>query len=204
MPSDLAELELELRLLPGVVNVALGPLEQSGHVGVTVVVVNPESDLEDTATRVARSLHSAATIEIVDLSPPRVEEPRSDVHDNMPRLSDERVALVASAVDDAGEAFVELALLGSSSRGSGSGGPLIGSARATLEALRGLGFELDADLVSVSTGRGVANSPVRVILRTELAEHFEGVARGASAQDSAARATLAAFNRYLERRAASR
>jgi hypothetical protein len=191
--NRLGEVELELRLLPGVVNVGLGSPEPSGHVAVTLVVLDPEPDLEETATRVARSLHSAATVEVVDLSPPPPH------NQGTARLvaPDERVALVASSVDESGEASVELSWRGSAARASGSGGPLIGTAKATLGALRGLGIDLEAGLGSVSTGRGVTNSPVRVILRAERSEtEFVGIAQAGSAQESTARATLAAFNRY--------
>jgi hypothetical protein len=38
---------------------------------------------------------------------------------------------------------------------------------------------------------------VRVILRSEREDEFVGIAQGASAPESSARATLAAFNRYI-------
>jgi hypothetical protein len=194
MTSGLAEMELELRLLPGVVNVGFGPLDPSGHVAVTVVAFEPEADLEVTATRLARGFQTAATIEVIDLSPPR--QPGA-VPEKTNFVSDERVALVVSSVDEAGQAAVELSWMGARATGAGAGGVLIGPARATLGALRGLGIEVDAVLASVSTGRGVANSPVRVILRSEqTGDEFVGIAQGASLPESAARATLAGFNRY--------
>jgi len=201
MTSGLAEMELELRLLPGVVNVGLGPLDPSGHVAVTVVAFEPEPDLEITATRLARGFQTAATIEVIDLSPPGRPGPTAGTR----FVSDERVALVVSSVDEAGQAAVELSWMGARATGAGAGGVLIGPARATLGALRGLGIEIDAVLASVSTGRGVANSPVRVILRSEQSgDEFVGIAQGTSLPESAARATLAGFNRYAGGRSAPR
>jgi hypothetical protein len=190
--TGLGELEMELRLLPGVVNVGLGEPE-SGHVAVTLVTLGSESDLEETATRLARASHSAATVEILDLSPPR-----PPVHEALPLPGDERVALVTSTVDDAGEASVQLAWHGHIATASSTGGPLIGTARAVLGALQALGIGVEAVLASVSTGRGVPHSPVRVILRSELAgAEVVGIALASSASESAARAALAAFNRYV-------
>lgn len=193
-PGGLAALEVELRLLPGVLNVGFGPLEPSGHVAVSVVALHGDVDLEATATKVARSYHGAATVEVVDLSPVPSRGPTA-----APLFSVERVALVSSSVDEGGQASVELAWRGASATGSGSGGALIGPARATLGALRGLGIEIAAGLASVSTGRNLANSPVRVILRSpnDDEEEYVGIAQASSASESSARATLAAFNRYV-------
>jgi hypothetical protein len=195
--EGLAELELELRLLPGVVNVGFGPEEEGGHIAISVVALDPDPDLELVATRVARGFRGPATVEIVDLSPTRPEEPPAA---RVPALiSDERVALVESRFDTTtGEARVVLSWMGNSANGVGTSGVLIGSAEATLRALADLGIPIDASLASVSSGQGVENPPVRVILRAERGEaEFVGVARAAHEPESAARATLAAFNRYV-------
>jgi hypothetical protein len=193
MDSGLAELELELRLLPGVVNVGFGIPEPSGHVAVTIVALEHEPELERTATRMARAFRSAATVEIVDRTP-RAEPPQQATVIVGP---DERVALLESTIDRDGQAEVQLSWKGGSATGIGTGGALIGPAQATLGALEGLGIEVEARLASVSTGRGVPNSPVRVILRVEPGgPEFVGIAQGASEPESSARATLAAFNRY--------
>ncbi len=197
MTEGLAELELELRLLPGVLNVGFGPEEQGGHIGISVVAVDPEPDLEVVATRVARGFRGPATVEIVDLSAHHAEPAAPPP---APILSsDARVALMETRFDDAtGEAHVILAWVGNSANGTGASGRLIGPAVATLQALAGLGIEIDARLASVSSGQGVDNPPVRVILRAEHGDaEFVGVARANSEPESAARATLAAFNRYV-------
>lgn len=196
MSHDLAELELELRLLPGVLNVGFGPEEQGGHVAVSVVARDAEPDLELVATRIARAIRQSATVEILDLSEPRQG---AGVLTPVPAtVSDERVALVESRVNEAtGEASVVLSWKGNSANGHGASGTLVGSAVATLQALAGLGIAIDARLASVSSGQGIDNPPVRVVLRSELGPaEFIGVARAKSEPESAARATLAAFNRY--------
>jgi hypothetical protein len=195
--EGLAELELELRVLPGVLNVGFGPEEQGGHVAISVVAVDPEPDLEVVATRVARGFRGAATVEIHDLSPAR---PTSASPDSVPAtVSDERVALVESRLDEAtGEARVVLSWKGNSANGKGASGTLVGPAVATLQALAGLGVAIDARLASVSSAQGIANPPVRVVLRAEHGDaEFVGVARANNEPESAARATLAAFNRYV-------
>jgi len=193
-PGGLAALELELRLLPSVRNVGFGSLDPSGHVAVTLVAEGADPDLEATATKIARSYHATATVEVLDLSPAPTRATGAAL------LSVERVALVRSAVDTGGRASVELAWRGASATGSGSGGALIGPARATLGALKELGIDVDAGLASVSTGRNLTNSPVRVILRSVAEDHeFVGIALGSTSPESSARATLAAFNRYAAR-----
>ncbi len=197
MNEGLAELELELRLLPGVLNVGFGPEEQGGHVAISVVALGPEQDLELVATRVARAFRQSATIEIVDVSPP--EQPAPKLSSLPATVSDERVSLVESRIDETtGEATVVLSWMGNSANGRSASGTLVGPAVATLQALAGLGIALDARLASVSSGQGMVNPPVRVVLRSERGDaEFIGVARSKSEAESAARATLAAFNRYV-------
>lgn len=193
--GGLSALELELRLLPGVVNVGFGTLDPGGHVAVTLVASGGDPTLEATATKVARTYHSAATVDILDVASPPNQAPSAP-----PLLSVERVALVRSNVDEGGRASVELSWRGTSATGSGSGGALIGPARATLGALKELGIDVAAGLTSVSTGRNLANPPVRVILCSRPDnDEFVGIALGSSAAESSARATLAAFNRYIAR-----
>ncbi|MGH9006345.1 MAG: hypothetical protein ACRDV6_01315 [Acidimicrobiales bacterium] len=192
--SGLAELELELRMLPGVLNVGFGTPEPTGHVTVCVVAVHPDPGLEVEATRIARSFGGPASVEVTDLSPPvRGAPPQATVLN-----SDERVALVTSTLDEVGHARVVLSWMGSSATGTATAGALIGPAMATLQALDQLGVGIEASLASVSSGQGIDNPPVRVILRsTQSDAEFVGVARAATASESAARATLAAFNRFV-------
>jgi hypothetical protein len=197
MTDSLSELELELRLLPGVVNVGFGPPEPAGHVPITVVVLDPDADLRDAATRVARSFRGSASVEVLDLTPRPVEpSPPS-----LPDWPDERVALVECTLDGRDEARVVLAWQGRSATGVVTAAPPVGPVRATLAALEGLGVAVDADVTSISSGQGVADAPVRVVLRTVDGAELVGMARAGTEHESAARATLAAFNRYLRHRA---
>lgn len=196
MESGLAELELELRMLPGVLNVGFGAPEPTGHVTVSVVAVHPDPGLEVEATRIARGFGGPASVEVTDLTPP--EQRAAAAPSPTVLTSDERVALVTSTIDEVGHARVVLSWMGSSASGTGTAGALIGPAMATLQALDQLGVGIEASLASVSTGQGIDNPPVRVILRsTQSDAEFVGVARGITEPESAARATLAAFNRYV-------
>jgi len=194
MNEGLAELELELRMLPGVVAVGLAATEPAAPLSVSVVALDPEPDLERVATRVTRSFRATASVEILDLTPAdRAPRPPARVH------TDERVALVESTVDQAsGQARIVLSWMGNSVTATASAGALIGPAVATLQALDGLGMDISASLSSVSSGQHMNNPPVRVVLRSDHDEtEFVGIARAATEAESAARATLAAFNRYV-------
>jgi len=189
--SSIEDLELELRLLPGVVNVGFASLDEDRSVDVTVVAIDPEPDLLTSAERLARSYRTAATVEIV-----AVGDAPDVVADGSKPMGDERVRLVTARFDPTGQqSEVTLALSERSGVGRASSGPIIGAAAATLEALSALGFVPPSQLVSVSTRNGVANSPVRVILG-EGADAWVGVAQANSVAESASRATLDAFNRY--------
>lgn len=186
---DRAELELELRLLPGVVSVATGP-----EGGLTVEALDPGPDLAEAAARAAR-LHSLdAPVQVVDLGAAR---PR-------PRLRG-RVVLQRAIFDPVLGAS-EVHLSHHERRGSGrsASGPVVGAVEATLAALDDLGMAVPFYLFTagpVATGDG---APTMVVLRprgnapdTAAAGERIGVARGASAEEAASRATLSALNRFL-------
>jgi hypothetical protein len=188
--ASLEDLELELRLLPGVINVGFGSVDDDRSVEVILVAVHPEPDLSATAERLARAYRTAATVEIVTVG---------DAVDAAPELGspdDDRVRLVTARYDpDGPECEVTVALLDRIGVGRATDGPLLGAAAATLQALSSLGLTLPAHLVSVSTQSGVANSPVRVILG-DGDDAWVGVAQADSEPESASRATLDAFNRF--------
>jgi len=189
--ASLDDLELELRLLPGVVNVGFSSLDEDRSVDVTVVAVQPESDLLASAERLSRAYRTAATVEVITIGQAGVSAP-----DQQTQAVGERVRLVTARYDPTGkQSEVELALSERAVVGRASTGPLIGSATATLAALSALGFSLPVQLVSVSTRHGVADSPVRVILG-QGDEAWTGIAHANSDPESASRATLDAFNRY--------
>ena len=186
--ASLDDLELELRLLPGVIHVGFASVDEDRSVDVVVVALQPESDLSATAEKLARSYRTAATVEILvvgEAAAASAEPP-----------SRERVRLVTARYDPMGtESEVTLSLEERAGVGRSAAGPLIGSATATLEALSALGLPLAVQLVSVSTQSGVTNSPVRVIIG-EGDDAWVGIARGGSDPESASRATLDAFNRF--------
>jgi len=188
--ASLEDLELELRLLPGVINVGFGSVDDDRSVEVILVAVHPEPDLSATAERLARAYRTAATVEIVTIGDALIAAPGAA------SVDDDRVRLVTARYDpDGPECEVTLALNDLSGVGRASDGPLLGAAAATLQALSSLGLTLPAHLVSVSTQSGVTNSPVRVILG-EGDDAWVGIAQAGSEPESASRATLDAFNRF--------
>jgi hypothetical protein len=188
--ASLEDLELELRLLPGVINVGFGSVDDDRSVEVILVAVHPEPDLSATAERLARAYRTAATVEIVTV------DDAVDAAAELGSLDDDRVRLVTARYDpDGPECEVTVALLDRIGVGRATDGPLLGAAAATLQALSSLGLTLPAHLVSVSTRGGVANSPVRVILG-DGDDAWVGVAQADSEPESASRATLDAFNRF--------
>jgi hypothetical protein len=188
--ASLEDLELELRLLPGVVHVGFSSVDEDRSIGVVVVALVAEPDLLATAERLARAYRTAATVEIITIGEPIQEA-------GEPSFARERVRLVTARYDPtASSCEVTLALSEQSGVGHASDGPLIGTAAATLEALSALGLALPVRLVSVSTKSGVDNSPVRVILGDGGDDAWVGIAQGRSESESASRATLDAFNRF--------
>lgn len=190
--SELADLELELRLLPGVVDVGAPSVETP----ITVVTVGPEPTLVEAATRIAR-MHS-------------VEQPLSVV--DLSRTGDDgtgsggRVVLLRTGFDPGtGTVRVELAHDQRHSSGGAASGPVVGAVEATLAALADLGIEVPFYLMGVGPpGSMVAagSDPViMVVLRPFEASAGSGdrigVARGTTEAEAAARATLGALNRFL-------
>ncbi len=190
--ASLDDLELELRLLPGVIHVGFASADEDRSVDVVVVALQPESDLSATAEKLARSYRTAATVEILV-----VGEAAAAVAAEPAPTARQRVRLVTARYDPTGtECEVTLTLDERAGVGRSTDGPLIGTAAATLHALSALGLALPVQLVSVSTQSGVTNSSVRVILG-KGDEAWVGIARADSDPESASRATLDAFNRFV-------
>jgi hypothetical protein len=193
--ASLDDLELELRLLPGVINVGFASVDDDRSVEVIVVARQPESDLSATAERLARAYRTAATVEIVTIGEGVTAPAEPGPVEPAPAGGD-RVRLVTARYNpDGPECEVTLVLHELSGVGRAADGPLTGTAAATLGALSSLGLTLPAQLVSVSTQSGVTNSPVRVILG-EGDDAWVGIAQAGSEAESASRATLDAFNRF--------
>lgn len=187
-----AQLELELRLLPGVVNVGT-----SADGAITVMALEAVPTLVEAATRTAQ-LHSVeASVSVVDLS-------TSGVRNGTGRR--DRVALLQAGFDPAtGTTRVELAHRQRHSSGLAASGPVVGAVEATLAALKDLGVDVPFYLLGVGPpGSPAVAGPVPVVLvvlrpvgTSATAGDRIGVARGASEEEAAARATLAALNRFL-------
>jgi hypothetical protein len=188
--ASLDDLELELRLLPGVVGVGFSN-EDERVADVTITAREPEGDLVSTAERIARAYRTAATVALVVLDAP-IGPPPAPVP---PQTLLERVRLVAAGCDEQGVSQVHLSVSGQECIGRAAGGPLVGAAAATLEALAQLGIGSGVTLSSVSTVSGLASSPVRVILDRPTGDAWVGFAQATSDPESACRATLDAFNR---------
>src|SRR5271169_676506 len=143
------DLELELRLLPGVINVGI-VRPDGGEPEFTITAAGPDLDLLETANRLVRQSSPKATVNLVELG----REPIST--DKTPNGPQERIALVKVEFRaDSGASAVHLRQGAREAVGRSSAGPLIGGAEATLEALSKLGARIPAQLVSVSTLRGV-------------------------------------------------
>src|SRR5580700_5998069 len=95
--ASLDDLELELRLLPGVVGVGFSN-EDERVADVTITAREPEGDLVSTAERIARAYRTAATVALVVLDAPIGPPPAP----SPPQTLLERVRLVAAGCDEQG------------------------------------------------------------------------------------------------------
>lgn len=187
MSTTEEDFELELRSLPGVLNVAM---ERVGDdVGsVTLLVYGPSLTETETVARQIANLYFPG-VQIV------VEDANREVK---PASSGSRVVLTRAEFDPSnGGCEVELEYLGRSAVGATGSGPLIGGAEATLAALRELGFEIPFTLLAVTNVTALRNWPVIVTLRSlqDGGDRF-GVAQADEDVLAAARATLDALNRF--------
>jgi hypothetical protein len=182
------DFELELRSLPGVVNVGMARLDNGDVDRVSLVVqgVNPD-EAEQVALQIASLYFPEAKVNVES----------ADEASSIGGAAPSRVALVHAAFNpDDGFCEVQLKYAGRTGRGRSGSGPLIGGAEATLAALRDLGNEIPFSLMSVTNVTVVRNWPVIVTLRSNNneADRF-GIAHADEDVVSAARATLDALNR---------
>jgi hypothetical protein len=183
------DFELELRSLPGVVNVGISHDDGDEVEMVTLVIVaqNPAT-IRTQATQIANLYFPDVTIVV-------------EVADNATSMNQggARVALLNADFDEtAGECEVQLAFEGRVGVGRAESGPLIGGVEGTLAALRNLDYEIPYYLDAVATVPTIRGWPVVVTLRSfaEDADLF-GIAQSDNESLSAARATLSALNRFL-------
>jgi hypothetical protein len=222
-------LELELRMLPGVVSVGMGTP--------VVVVARSASDaLYDQALRLVLRHLPQTSIRLLslptetavggtpatDVVPERHHVGITGITEPQPHASRAisatapggaatgaaRVVLLDASFDIA-HGMSEVSLAFGTARGTGRApaGPLAGGAQATLNALSALGMDVPFYLVSAERAHGVPSQPVVVTLapkRTDAEPGPGAVERLGVASDpedvaAASRATLGALNRHLAR-----
>ena len=184
------DFELELRSLPGVLNVGI-TRNANGDVDVITLVANSKDSLatRSAATQIASLYFPEAAVVVEDanrvLADARRESPR--------------VALIRADYDTTdGYCEVQLSVEGRTGIGRAGSGPLIGGAEATLSALRDLGYEVPFSLMTVTNVTNGRDWPVIVTLRSlsNDADRF-GIARSEDDLVSSVKATLDSLNRFL-------
>ncbi len=193
---ELGDLELELRLLPGAVGVALVQADDGSASRVTLLAVSPGPSLAEEAAQLALAHGMEAPLDVVDLGEvAEVATPPS------PTRRDHRVALVrADFLSDTGVCEVELSAGEIRGVGRAAYGPLIGGAVATLDALRQVGMDPPFYLLSACRVSVVPDAPTVVVLRPVAGGKDRiGIAHREHDVESASRATLSAVNRDLTR-----
>lgn len=182
------DFELELRSLPGVLNVGFDRGSNGGVDTVTLVTNGPNRDeIETVAQQITSLYYPEADVVVEDIN--RSSAPGS--------IAAGRAALVRAEFDTStGQCEVVLNYQGRLGTGRAGSGPLIGGVESTLSALRQLGFDIPFTLMSVSNMIAVRNWPVVVVLRSTAngADRF-GIAQSESDVLAAAKATLSALNR---------
>ena len=183
------DFELELRSLPGVLNVAVTRHEDGSVDIVTLLVYGLNvKETEGVASQIASLYFPEATIVVEDAN--NVLTPST--------LEGARVILTRAACDgDGGTCEVELNYRGRSATGHSRSGPLIGGAESTLMALRDLGYDIPFSLASVTSLPASKSWPVIVTMRA-IADGSEryGIAQADDDVVAAAKATLDALNRF--------
>ncbi|MGO8863253.1 MAG: hypothetical protein ACLQRH_21190 [Acidimicrobiales bacterium] len=191
MTSTIEEdFELELRSLPGVLNVGINHRE-SGEVDSVVLFIrnqDPEA-VRESAAQVASLYYPDAAVVLEEAT----GEP-SVRSGNAARI----VLLRAEFNQHDGISEVQLTFAGRIGTGRSGSGPLIGGAEATLAALRDLGHVIPFYLMGVSQVDTVIGCSVIVAFRSVSNDDDRmGIARSDDDLVSAAKATLDALNRYI-------
>jgi hypothetical protein len=184
------DFELELRSLPGVMNVGISHLENGDADAVTLFVRDRDPEaVRDVALHVASLYYPDAKVTVEDAchSPSALRGDRP------------RVALVSTDFSPKdGVSEVRLSYEGRVGFGQSGSGPLVGGAEATLAALRDLGYHIPYYLMAVTNVHTSTGWPVIVTFRS-LADGGDriGIAQAEGDLVAAAKATLDALNRYV-------
>jgi hypothetical protein len=184
------DFELELRSLPGVVNVGINHLEDGEVDAVVLSIRNHDPELiRESAVQVTSLYFPNATVIL--------EEASAAVPLRGGYIA--RITLAAAEFNEHdGMSEVHLTHGGRTGIGRAGSGPLIGGAEATLGALRDLGYVIPFYLMGVSKVDTVIGHSVIVAFRS-LANDDDrmGIASADGDLVSAAKATLDALNRYV-------
>ena len=188
------DFELELRALPGVVNVGFRYSDKGDVNAVTLVVQSEDAGpVRVVAKQIVSLYYPDATVSVEEMAPAPAAARAGTVAESG------RVALVRAEFNShEGFCEVHLNVNGRGVVGRSQNGPLIGGAEATLEALRELGFDVPFYLVGAVNVATVRGWPVIVTLRPRANEaDRHGVAQAETELVSSAKATLNALNRYI-------
>jgi hypothetical protein len=184
------DFELELRSLPGVLNIGTSHLA-NGDVDVVTLVVNSKDPVStrSAATQIASLYFPSAVVVVEDANHALAAQ----------RRDSPRVVLVSADYDAAdGECVVRLSFNGRLGVGRAGSGPLIGGAEATLAALRDLGYDIPYSLMTVTNVTNGRDWPVIVTLRSHSNDDDRfGIARNDDDLIGAVKATLNSLNRFL-------
>jgi hypothetical protein len=193
MTSTIEEdFELELRSLPGVVNVGIQHREDGDVETVVLSIRNHDPEaVRESAVQVASLYYPDAEVilEETSMAPP--------VRGRISPAA--RVTLAVAEFDQhEGVSEVHLSFGGRVGVGRAGSGPLIGGAEATLSALRDLGNVIPFYLMGVTKVDTVIGCSVIVALRSLSTDDDRmGIALADDDLVSAAKATLDALNRYV-------
>ena len=189
MSTTEEDFELELRSLPGVLNVALEPDGGDGVNSVTLLVYGPNARETQTVAQQIANLYFPEARIIVESANEELKPTTT---------TGARVVLERAEFDPlSGGCEVELSYAGRRAVGHTGSGPLIGGAEATLAALGDLGFDIPFTLLSVTNVTALRSWPVIVALRSrENGDDRFGVAQADEDVVAAAKATLDALNRF--------
>jgi hypothetical protein len=188
------DFELELRALPGVVNVGFRYGEKGDVDAVSLVAHGDDAGpVRVVAKQIVSLYYPDATVSVEEMKP-STAAPRTGSSSDAGR-----VALVRAEFNShEGFCEVHLNVNGRVGVGRSENGPLIGGAEATLDALRQLDFDVPFYLVGSVNVATVRGWPVIVTLRPRANEaDRHGIAQAETELVSSAKATLNALNRYL-------
>jgi hypothetical protein len=191
MTSTIEEdFELELRSLPGVLNVGINHRENGEVETVVLFIRNQDAEVvRESAVQVASLYYPDAAVVLEEAS-------------GQPSLRSGNAARItlfrAEFNEHDGISEVQLTYAGRLGTGRAGSGPLIGGAEATLAALRDLGYAIPFYLMGVTRVDTVIGCSVIVAFRS-LSDDDDrmGIARADGDLVSAAKATLDALNRYV-------